>query len=235
MSVVVLGNAVTFLVPLYIQLVQGRTSLDTAVAMIPYQLAVLAAAISVLSLYDRLTPRQIARYAFVLVASAMVLLGVVMNNEWHNLLVVLALVMFGLGQGALVTQLFNVLMTSALIQFVGDVGSLRGTTRNLAAGVGTAVGGALVVAILVGNIQRSLVDNPNIPPELIKQVDLDRATFVSNERLKDVMAGTTATPEQITEAVRINAEARLWALKLSFLLLAGVALLSIVPARRLPG
>jgi predicted MFS family arabinose efflux permease len=235
MAITALGSALTFVVPLYIEMVQGRTSLATAVAMIPYQLSVLAAAIFVLSLYDRLTPRQIACYAFVVVSVALVLLGVAMNNDWHNLFVILGLVMFGLGQGALVTQLFNVLVTAAPIQLVGDVGSLRGTTRNLAAGVGTAVGGALVVAILVGNIERSLVDNPSIPPELIKQVDLDRATFVSNERLKDVMARTTATPEQITEAVRINAEARLWALKLSFLLLAGVALLSIVPARRLPG
>ena len=133
------------------------------------------------------------------------------------------------------TLLFNVLMTSAPLRFVGDVGSLRGTTRNLAAGVGTAIGGALVVAILTASIERSLVDNPTIPPELIKQVDLDRATFVSNARLKDVMAGTTATQAQVDEAVRINTDARLRALKLSFLLLAGVALMAIVPTRRLPG
>jgi predicted MFS family arabinose efflux permease len=234
MAITALGSALTFVVPLYTEMVQGRTSLATAVAMIPYQLSVFTAAIFVLTLYDRLTPRQIACYAFVLVSAALVLLGVAMNNDWHNLFVILGLVMFGLGQGALVTQLFNVLVTAAPLEFVGDVGSLRGTTRNLAAGVGTALGGALVIAILVMNIERGLADNPNIPPELIKQVDLNRATFVSNERLKDVMANTTATPEQIAEAVRINADARLRALKLSFLLLAGVALLAIIPAGRLP-
>ena len=63
MAIFMLANALTFLVPLYIQMVQGRSSLETAVAMIPYQLAVFAAAIFVLSLYDRLTPRQIARNA----------------------------------------------------------------------------------------------------------------------------------------------------------------------------
>jgi len=79
------------------------------------------------------------------------------------------------------------------------------------------------------------VDNPAIPPELILQVDLDRANFVSNQRLHDVMAKTTATPEQIAEAVRINADSRRRALKLSFLLLGGMALLVIVPVGRLPG
>ncbi len=83
-----------------------------------------------------------------------------MNNELSDLLVVTGLVMFGLGQGALATLLFNVLVIYAPRQFAGDVGSLRGTIKNLAAGVGTAVAGVLVVGILGVNIERSLVDNP---------------------------------------------------------------------------
>jgi predicted MFS family arabinose efflux permease len=235
MAIFMLANALTFLVPLYIQMVVGRSSLATAVAMIPYQLAVFAAAIFVLGLYDRLTPRRIARYSFVLVSAALLLLGVEIHNGFSDLLVVLGLVMFGLGQGALATLLFNVLVTYAPKQFAGDVGALRGTIKNLAAGIGTAVAGALAVGILSGNVQRSLVDNPAIPPALIRQVDLDQANFISNERLKDVMKGTSATSEQIAEAVRINADARRRALELSFLLLGGVALLVIVPVGRLPG
>jgi riboflavin transporter FmnP len=234
-AIFMLANALTFLVPLYVQMVQGRSSLATAVAMIPYQLAVFGAAISVLSFYDRLTPRQIARGSFVLVAFALALLGIAMNNEFNDLFVIAGLVMFGLGQGALATLLFNVLVTYAPRQFAGDVGSLRGTIKNLAAGLGTALAGALAVGILSVNVQRSLVDNPAIPRELIMQVNLDRTNFVSNQRLQEVMAKTTATPEQVAEALRINADSRRRALKLSFLLLGGIALLVIVPVGRLPG
>ena len=235
MAIFMLANALTFLVPLYIQIVQGRSGLETAVAMIPYQLAVFAAAIFVLGLYDRLTPRQIARYSFILVSAALWLLGMEMKNEFSDLLVIVGLIMFGLGQGALATLLFNLLVINAPKQFAGDVGALRGTIKNLAAGMGTALAGVLAVGILAVNVQRSLVDNPSIPRELIMQVDLDRANFVSNAQLKDVMAGTTASPEQIAEAVRINTDSRRRALKLSFLVLAGIALLVIVPVGRLPG
>lgn len=162
-------------------------------------------------------------------------MAVVVNNEWSNLLVVAGLVLVGLGQGALVTLLFNVMVTASPRKLAGDVGALRGTISSLAAGVGTALASALVVGILASNIDRSLVAHPTIPPELIQQVDLDRADFVSNEKLREVMARTTATADQIDEAVRINSEARLRALKLSFLLLAGIALVVIVPAVRLPG
>jgi hypothetical protein len=63
------------------------------------------------------------------------------------------------------------------------------------------------------------------------QVDLDSLNFVSNDHLQEVLARTTATPEQVAEAVRVNTEARLRALKMRLLLM---ALLSILPAARLP-
>ena len=70
---------------------------------------------------------------------------------------------------------------------------------------------------------------------MIQQVELDNVDFVSNDQLEEALSDTTATPEQVDEAVRINTEARLRALKLAFLVLAGVALLAIIPAGGLPG
>ena len=146
----------------------------------------------------------------------------------------IGLVLFGIGQGALVTLLFNVLVTASPKELAGDVGSLRGTTQNLAAAVGTAVAGALLVGLLSAAVLRSIAENPMLPPEIQSQVDLDNITFVSNDRLRSVMEGTTATPEQVAEAVRVNTEARLRALKIGLLIMAGLALLSIIPAGRLP-
>jgi MFS family permease len=234
MAMTMLGKAITFMIPLYIQIVQGRTSLQTAISMIPYQLAVLAAAVLVVRLYGRLTPRQIARSAFAVVTAGTLLLAVIMRNDWSDLSVVLGLMLVGLGQGALSTLLFNVLVTSSPKEFAGDVGALRGTVSNLAAAVGTAVTGTLVVGLLSANIQRALVDHPTIPPGLISKVDLDSVTFVSNDRLREMMSRTSATPEQVDAALEINADARLRALKLTFLLLTGLGLLAFVPAGRLP-
>jgi hypothetical protein len=148
--------------------------------------------------------------------------------------VVLGLVTVGLGQGALVTLLFNVLVTSSPKELAGDVGALRGTVNNLSAGVGTAIAGALAVGFLSANIKQAVVDHPELPPSLVAQVDLNNATFINNERLEATMARTTATPEQVKAAAQVNAEARLRALKLTFLILSMIALLMIVPVRMLP-
>ena len=87
------------------------------------------------------------------------------------------------------TLLFNVLVTASPKELAGDVGSLRGTTNNLAAAVGTAVAGALVVGLLSASVMRYVVENPIINRRRLKtQVDLDNINFVSNDRLFEIIA-----------------------------------------------
>jgi MFS family permease len=233
-AVVALEAALNFSVPLYIQIVQGRTPLATAIAMMPFNLTVFFAAILVVRLYKTLTPRQIGRAGFIVCTVALLWLAFVVRNEWTELPVLVGLFVFGLGQGALVTLVFNVLVTAAPKELASDVGSLRGTTQNLAAAVGTAVAGALMVGLLSTVVVRHLAENPRFPVEIQSQLNLDNINFVSNDQLLTIMAGTTATPEQVEEAVRINTEARLRALKIGLLIMAGLAALTIVPAGRLP-
>jgi predicted MFS family arabinose efflux permease len=233
-AVVALEAALNFSVPLYIQIVQGRTPIATAIAMMPFNLTVFFAAMLIVRFYDRLTPRQIGRSGFILCTVALLWLAFVVRNDWSEVPVLLGLVLFGIGQGALVTLLFNVLVTASPKELAGDVGSLRGTTNNLAAAVGTAVAGALLVGLLSAIALTSIAASPKLTPELQAQVDLDNINFVSNDRLQTVLADTTASPAQVAEAVRVNTEARLRALKIGLLIMAGLALVSIIPAGRLP-
>ena len=202
--------------------------------MMPFNLTVFFTAMLIVNVYDRLTPRQIGRYGFALCAIALVWLAFVVRNDWSEVPVLFGLVLFGIGQGSLVTLLFNVLVTASPKELAGDVGSLRGTTQNLAAAVGTAVAGALLVGLLSTIVLSNIAANPVLPKEIQSQVDLDNITFVSNDRLRGVMESTTATPQQIEEAVRVNTEARLRALKIGLLLLACLALLAVIPAGQLP-
>ncbi|MHC1562546.1 MFS transporter [Actinomycetospora sp. C-140] len=232
--VVALEAALNFTVPLYIQIVQGRTAFDTSLAMLPFNLTVFVTAMLVVRVYGRFTPRVIGMGCLGLTTLALVWLSFVVTNNWETLPTILGLFVFGIGQGALVTLVFNVLVTASPKELSGDVGSVRGTVQNLASAVGTAVAGALLVGILSANVATTLASTVELPPELVAQVDLDNTNFVSNERLETVLAGTTATPAQVDAAVALNEEARLRALRLGLLVLAGVSALAILPASRLP-
>lgn len=230
-----LGPAVNFLIPLYIQIVQGRTSFQTAVAVVPYTLAIFVAAALSVRLYKRLSPRQLGSIGFVIVAIGLVLLAFTIQNEWGTPLVILSLVVVGIGEGALVTLVFNVLVSASPKELAGDVGALRGVANNLSTAMGTALSAVISVTLLGMFISSSLVDNPDFPPPLQQQINFDNVNFVSNDQLVDVLSeGTTATPEQIAEAVRINEDTRLSALKGAFLILAGISLLAVFPASGMP-
>jgi predicted MFS family arabinose efflux permease len=228
-------SAIAFLIPLYIQIIQGGSSWQTALALIPLSMASAAAAIFVVRLFERISPRRISRFAFLLATIGVAMLGIVIRNDWSNGMVIISMIVLGIGEGVLVALLFNVLVSAFPKEKAGDVGSLRGTANNLATAVGTALAGALIVSVLSTSINRDLAFNPIFPAELKTQVNLDKVSFISNDHLRRVLERTTATPEQVTEAVRLNTDARLLALKVSIFALAGLALLAYFPAGALPG
>lgn len=232
--VVALEAALNFTVPLYIQIVQGRTPFDTSLAMLPFNLTVFITATLVVRFYKRYSPRTIGTFSFILTTAALLWLSFVVTNNWETLPTIVGLIIFGIGQGALVTLVFNVLVTAAPAELAGDVGSIRGTTQNLASALGTAVAGAMLVGILSLNVSQAVVNDVTIPDRLIQQVDLDQVNFVSNDTLRDVLSRTDASPAEVDAAVQINIDARLRALKLGLLILASVSAIAILPASRLP-
>ena len=137
----------------------------------------------------------------------------------------------GLAPGVL---LFNVPVTSSPKEPAGDVGPLRDVTRNLASAVGTALAGAMLVTLPSIGVNSSLAASPNLPASLQQEVDLDQVNFVTNDALRDTLSGTSATPAQVDEAVAINIDSRLDALRRGLLILAALSALAIVPVQQLP-
>jgi hypothetical protein len=232
--IVALEASVNFTIPLYVQIVQGRSPFSTSLAMMPFNLTVFVAAVVVVRFYRRFTPRAIGVTSFTLVTAALLWLSVVLTNDWETVPTIAGLVVFRVGQGALVTLVFNVLVTASPRELAGDVGSVRGTTQNLASAVGTALAGALLVTVLGIRVTDAVARNVELPDRLVAQVDLDNINFVANDRLRDVLSQTDATDAQIDEAIAINTDARLDTLRLGLLILAAVSAVAILPASRLP-
>jgi MFS family permease len=228
-----LGLAVGFLVPLYVQIVQDRTPLSTAVAILPYATAVAAAGVLSVRLYDRHPPRRLGIVSYVLIAIGLVMVASTVGNDWGTLPVILGLVLVGIGEGTLLTLLFNVLVSASPKRLAGDVGALRGVANNVSNAMGAAFASVVAVGML-GVLLASAFDRSELPPELETRVLFDDVDFVTQDELRSALGETSATPEQVREAVEINEDARRGALRASFLILGGISLLSIFPAAKLP-
>lgn len=227
------GSIVAFLLPLYIQIVQDRTPLFTSVAIVPYALAVAAAAILSVRLYSRFAPRRLGVISFSLITAGSILLAFTVGNEWGTPMVILGLMILGLGEGTMLTLLFNVLVSASPKELAGDVGALRGVVNNVSSALGAAFSSVVAVGLLSLFIVAAF-NQSNLPEILRSEINFDKIDFVSNEQLKAVLSQTSATPVEVDEAVLLNAAARLRALKATFLFLAAISLLSIIPSLRLP-
>ena len=165
---------------------------------------------------------------------ALIWLAFVVRNNWSTFPVLLGLVVFGVGQGSLVTLLFNVLVTASPKELAGDVGSLRGTPTILRPPWARQLRARCWSACLSASIMSSLADNPYrrrlFSPRSISTTSLSSATIGcigDGAHDGDAGAGGGGDARQHRGAAA--------GVKIGFVIMAGLALLSIIPAGRLPG
>jgi len=228
-----LGLAVGFLIPLYVQIVQGRTPLASAVAILPYAVTIAAAGVLSVRLYDRVTPRRLGVASFVLIAVGLLLVACTVGGSWSTVTVILGLLLVGLGEGTLLTLLFNVLVSASPKRLAGDVAAVRGVANNVSNALGAAFASVVAVSLL-SMFLASAMSRAELPAELTPRVLFEEVDFVSRDELASALTAVAASPDQIEAVVAINEAAGLRALRGAFLIVACVSLLSIFPAARLP-
>jgi hypothetical protein len=227
------GPAVSFLGPLYIQVVLDRSPLSSAIAIVPYAIAIAVAAIFSVRLYGTWNPRQLGVLSFVILAVGLLIVALTVRNSWGMVPGIGGLLLVGVGEGTLLTLLFNVLVSASPKELAGDVGALRGVANNVSSALGSAFAGVVAVGLL-GVMVSTALNQYDVPAQLRSEVSLDSLDFLSNKQLEETLSLTSATPEQIETAIDINEDARLRALKASFFILAAIAVLAIFPATGLP-
>jgi MFS family permease len=228
-------GAIGFVVPLYTQLVQGFSALQTALVLLPFTLALFVGAIAAAKLATRFAPRQIVFVAQIVEAIGLLILAFTFTNQWDTPMLLLGLALIGGANGVLSSVLSMVLVSASPPELGGDVGALRGTSSNLGGALGPALVGAVLIAALSSSALGLLERSPNLPPEFKQSVDLSNARFMSNAQVEQVIS---TVPEldvtAQTELLAINAAARLRALRVAMLFTAGLALLGLIPSRNLP-
>ncbi|WP_163261802.1 MFS transporter [Caulobacter sp. 17J65-9] len=228
-----LGLAVGFLIPLYVQIVQGRTPLASAVAILPYSGAIAVAGVWSVRLYDRFAPRVLGIAAFVGIAIGLAVVAFTVGRAWSTAPVVLGLLLVGVGEGTLLTLLFNVLVSASPKRLAGDVAALRGVANNVSNALGAAFASVVAVGLLSMFLGSALARS-DLPAPVTARVVSEQVGFVTPDELRRGLVGVQAAPDQAQAAVAINREAGVRALQGSFLIVAFVSLLSIFPAAKLP-
>jgi MFS family permease len=207
--------------------------LFSAVTILPYAVTIAVSGVASVRLYDRVSARRLGIASCLLIAIGLVVVAFTIGTDWSAVGVIPGLLLVGVGEGTLLTLLFNVLVSASPKRLAGDVGALRGVANNVSNALGAALASVVAVGLL-GLFLASGISASGLPPELLARAPFSQADFVTDNELRLSLQATSATPALLEEAIAINAEGRLRALRASFLIIGGISLLAIFPAARLP-
>ena len=225
-----------FVLPLYLQTVLGYDSLQTGITMLPLSLSLFVCALLGASLSARVAPKSIVTIGLVLMLGGVVLLIAFTGPDLRSVGFATALALVGAGNGLLVSQLGNIIMSSVPPARGSEAGGLQGTAMNLGASLGTALVGSILIASLVTNFQTAVLANPTLADVSSDLATLaeQNANFVSVEQVQASAEAAGLSQEQVDAVVAEYADAQIAALKAAFAVVGACALVALWYVRRLP-
>jgi MFS family permease len=227
-----------FVLPVYLQVVLGLDAFETGKRLFPMSVTMFAAALLGPRLAAGFAPKRVAQAGLVALALASVFLLGTIDVELNETGFAVALAVFGVGAGLLLSQLGNVIMSSVAPEKTNEAGGLQGTAQNLGASLGTALIGSILIAALTSGLIERIEANPAVPPpvrEEVAQRTEEGIPIVPVDDIEQAALDEGLPPEQAEALADDYGEAQLYGLKRAIGAIAVIALLSLWFTRRLPG
>jgi EmrB/QacA subfamily drug resistance transporter len=227
-----------FVLPVYLQVVLGLDAFETGKRLFPMSVTMFVAAMAGPRLAAGFAPKRVAQAGLLaLVAASVLLLGTI-DVELNESGFAIALAVFGIGAGLLLSQLGNVIMSAVDPEKTNEAGGLQGTAQNLGASLGTALIGSVLIAALTNGFIARVEQNPAIPADArarVAQLAEKGIPVVPVAEVERAAADAGVPAALAKELADDYGDAQLQALKRAIGAVAIFALLSLWFTRRLPG
>jgi EmrB/QacA subfamily drug resistance transporter len=226
-----------FVLPVYLQVVLGLDAFETGKRLFPMSVTMFIAALTGPRLAAGFAPKRVAQAGLLALAAASVVLLGTIDVELSETTFGLALALFGVGAGLLLSQLGNVIMSSVDPAKTNEAGGLQGTAQNLGASLGTALIGAVLIGALTSGFVSRVEQNPAVAEpvkERVQQVEQAGIPVVPVEDVEQAALDEGVEPAQAEAIADDYGDAQLQGLKRAIGAVAIFALLGLWFTRRLP-
>jgi EmrB/QacA subfamily drug resistance transporter len=226
-----------FVMPVYLQVVLGLDAFETGKRLFPLSVTMFIAAMAGPKLAGGLAPRRVVQLGLLALALASALLLATIDVELDEADFAVAMAVFGVGAGLMLSQLGNVIMSSVEPEQTNEAGGLQGTAQNLGASLGTALIGAVLLAALSNNVIERVERNPDISPpvrEQVTQIAEQGTPIVPVAEVEQAALDAGAPPAEATAIADDYGEAQLHGLKRALGAVGLFALLALWFTRALP-
>ncbi|MEZ4530508.1 MAG: MFS transporter [Thermomicrobiales bacterium] len=219
-----LGGAMIVL-PIFFQMVLEYNAMKSGLSIAPLSLSMFAIAMIAGRRAGKRRPAIIVRAGFALLAIGSALLIIIVPRADNGWAFAPALIVMGSGLGLLVSQLNNYTLAPISDDRISEAAGVNSAAGQFGLSVGLALAGAIMLATLAWAFtdlaDQSTVLTPTEQEQVATALDED-AEVMSNTQLEAII--TDVPPETKEEVLRINSEARPFALQVALLvpLLAGI-------------
>ncbi|NKQ52320.1 MFS transporter [Amycolatopsis sp. K13G38] len=226
-----------FIVPLFLSISLGLSTLATGVRLLPLSVTLLLAAMGIPRFWPHISPRRVVQAGLMTLFVSLVVFLAALDAGAGPEVTTVPMLLAGLGIGALASQLGAVTVSAVPDERTSEVGGLQNTATNLGASFGTALAGSVLIAALTTSFLNGVVDNPAVPAQVSEQSQVQLASgapFISDAQLRDRLA-QAGLPEATAQAiVSANSQARIQGLRASLATLAAAAAAALFFTRRIP-
>ena len=226
-----------FVIPLYLQVVQGFDAFETGLRLLPVSVTMLAASMLASSLGRAVGPRRMVRLALVTLAIAVVWLLATIDPVIDDAQFAGAMALVGVGTGLLASQLGNVVQSSAGEEERSEVGGLQFTAQNLGSALGTALIGSILLGSLAHAFTTQVEDDPRLSEQARTQTGIaleSGISFVTTDQVRSAAADAGLPPSEVEAVADSYASAQLDGLKAAILATGGITLASLLVTPNLP-
>ncbi len=226
-----------FTMPLYLQVVQGYDDFETGLRMLPISVTLFVTSLLGPRLARSLGPRRVVRIGLaVLLGSILFLLGLI-EPEIDTASFNVAMAFLGIGMGMLAGQLGNVVQSSVGASERSEAGGLQNTAAQLGSALGTALMGAIVIGGLAGSFLAKVDADPQLSQATkdLTSTQLEAGVpFVPADQAAAAATEAGLAPAEVSDLVESYEDSQLEALKAGLLVAAVISLTAFTFTRRLP-
>ncbi|MER5355674.1 MFS transporter [Kitasatospora sp. NPDC002551] len=227
-----------FVIPLYLQVVQGLDAFETGLRLLPVSVTMLAASMSGSLLLRVASPRTIARTGLLVLVAATLWLIAAIGPELRGASFAGAMALLGVGMGMLASQLGNTVQSAVRQEERSEAGGLQYTAQNLGSSLGTALIGAILIGALASSVTTRIESDPRVSAAVAEQAGVRVEAGVSFVPADDVATALAAQPavppEEASALVESYRDAQIAGLKVAVLACTGITAGALLFTRRLP-
>jgi EmrB/QacA subfamily drug resistance transporter len=220
--------------PIYLQMVLEYNAMEAGLSLAPLSLSMFAVALVAGKKAGHRRPSKIIQAGFALVAIGLAVLIPIVPRAHSGWWLVIPLMIAGCGLGLLVSQLNNYTLSPISEERVSEAAGVNSAGGSFGLSFGLAFAGAIMLATLSFTFTHMAESSDVLRPAQQQQVAdaLEHdAEVMSNTQLEEQLAGQPRDVQE--EIIRINTDARPWALQVALLVPLIAALLGLFNSFRM--